>query len=142
MSNPLKSINVDGIIPELSYKLCPDYFNINVGVWEVALSDIAFAFKDEAIIRKTVFEVSSNLVQGYCYPDKKPLTKNNIVLGRFELTPGSLKLLQYFGSPKWFVVNNQASEIQLFFKEWPKPKPFNENPKFRVSVNLLLRRVL
>jgi len=144
MNNPLKSINIVGDIPktlELSYKLCPDYFNINDGVWEVALSDIAFSFKSHAL-RETVYEISSNLVQGYCYPEKKTLSKNNVVLGRFEIAPDSLKLLQYFGSAKWFVVNNQPSEVKLFFKEWPADKSFIANPNFKVSVNLLLRRVL
>lgn len=142
MNNPLKSINVVGVTPNLSYKLCPEYFNLNVGVWEIALSDIAFTFKKDVLFSQTVYEVSSNLVQGYYYPDKKTLAKNNIVLGRFDLSPNNLKLLQYFGSPKWFVVNNQASEIKLFFKEWPERKPLLQNPSIRVSVNLLLRRVM
>ena len=143
MSNPLKSINIVGIIPdtlELSYKLCPDYFNINSGIWEVSLSEIA-VHSSSPFMRDTVFEISSNLVQGYYYPDKKPLAKNNIVLGKFEIAPDNPRILHYFGSPKWFVVNNQPSEIKLFFKEWPTLKTFIANPKFQVSVTLLLRRV-
>ena len=144
MSNPLKSINIQGTIPkelELSYRLCPDYFNLNVGVWEIALADIAFNFEGHNF-RESVYEISSNLVQGYYYPKKQSLSKFNVVLGRFDLDPHGLKLLQNFGSTKWFVVNNQPSEIKLFFKEWPNDKPFIANPNFKVSVNLLLRRVL
>ena len=144
MNNPLKSITVVGDIThikELSYKLCPDYFDINSGVWEVALSDIALSFTGSGVLFDSVYEVSSNLVQGFYYPEKKTLTKNNVILGRFQVFSDRLKLLANFGSPKWFVVNNQPSEIKLFFKRWPEKKSLSE-PGFQVSVNLLLRRVL
>ena len=144
MSNPLKSINIVGTLPkekELSYKLCPDYFNLNEGVWEIALSDIAFNFSGHAF-RESVYEISSNLVQGYYYPKQQSLSKFNVVLGRFDLDPHNLKLLQNFGSNRWFVVNHQPSEIILYFKEWPNDKPFIADPNFKVSVNLLLRRLL
>jgi len=144
MSNPLKSIQLVGDMTtnlELSYTLCPDYFNLNAGVWEVALSDIAFSFIKSGVFFDSVYEVSSNLVQGYCYPKKETLKKTNVLLGRFQLFSDKKKLLENFGSPKWFVVNNQPSEIKLFFKRWPH-KEYVSNPGFTVSVNLLLRRVL
>lgn len=143
MSNPLKIINFEGTVPkelELSYRLCPDYFNINEGVWEIALSDIAFTFQSHAF-RESVYEISSNLVQGFYYPPQNSLSKFNVVLGRFELDPNNPKLLQNFGGTKWFVVNNQPSEIKLYFNEWPKTG-FIANPNFKVSVHLMLRRVL
>lgn len=142
-NNPLKSIFIVGEIKndrELTYKLCPDYFNILVGVWEIALADIAINLNIIAT-QNSIFEISSNLVQGFVYNNSGQLTKNNVVLGRFEISPDKYRGLQTFGVNKFFTINNHPSEIKLYFKEWPSDSTLRANPRFKVSVNLILQRI-
>jgi len=146
MNNPLKSIVIRGDInsTEIKYKLCQEYLQLPIGIWEVSIGDIAF-FCTRPIESNSIFEISSNVVQGHSFSITRRLCKENIILSTFllnsEYRRANIKTPQIL---KWFVVNNVPSEyLSVYVNEWPSVNESSyEVGHVLISVNVLFRRII
>jgi hypothetical protein len=140
MTNPLKSILIEGLLEQedLKHYLCPDYFQLHSGLWEIAVGSIAFTALENTT--DYIFHISSNLVQG----DKiinGHLRRFNIVLQQFKISKNIDKDLFVYQKPLWFLINQSPSDnFSLFLSEWPNSTKRPKN--ILLAINILLRRVV
>lgn len=143
MNNPLKAIIVEGLIEqeEITYHLCPDYFKLQSGLWEIAINSVAFTFLTDNT-KDYIFNISSNLVQGDKI-EKGKLTRFNVVLQQIKIEKNIEKHIIRFQTPLWFLVNHSPNDyLSIFLKEWPTPMKKSKDLKMVLAVNVLFRRIL
>jgi len=121
-------------------RLCPDYLQLQYGVWETAIADVTFT-RLQPVDKSAIFELSTNLVQGHSFSASRRLCMENIILSTVlfkkdnELAVYSPQVL------KWFIVNNVPSDyLIVFLNQFPKQFLTQIN-KVIISVNILLRRI-
>lgn len=143
MNNPLKSILLNGALSrgEIDYKICPEYFQLQSGIWETAIHSVSIK---HVLTKDYIFNISSNLVLGDKYEFGK-LIRFNVILNQFKINKDIKTEVIYNKNPTWFLVNNSASEhFSIFFNEWPT----NPNPKRDhlqntiIGVTVLFRRLV
>lgn len=143
MNNPLKSILIEGTLTsgEIMHKLCPDYFQIQAGIWEVAIHSVSI---EQALDKDYIFNISSDLVLKDEYKLGK-LQRSKVILNQFKINKDVQKEVIYNINPLWFLINNGNCEhFTIFFKEWPtnlNTKPKDLMPAI-VGITMLFRRVI
>lgn len=141
MTNPLKLLTVSGALSDLkvSTKICNDYCNINIGIWEIALADISFSIQNP-FISKVIFELSLNLVNGYSIKSNGGLTLQNLKLHNFEL-PVNEKIGLINLPIRWYTINNFSDNLIIYFKTWPYSKKQILPKDGEISISVLLKRI-
>jgi len=141
--NPLKSILLEGALSvgEIVHKLCPEYFQIQSGIWQVAVHSVSI---NHSLQRDYIFNITSTLVFG----DKNhmgKLKRFQVVLNQFKINKNIGLEVIYNQNPSWFLINNTASEyFSVFINEWPtvvKPDPQKLMGAI-VGVTLMFRRLV
>jgi len=143
MNNPLKSIFISGDASsnDIQYKLCADYFQLQYGTWETAISDVCFTCL-KPVEKDSIFNLSTNLVQGHSLSHSKRLCKDNIILATIHFKKDKEKSV--FNAPvlKWFVINNIPNDyLKIDVKQWPQKVVSMPNTVL-LSVSLLFRRIV
>jgi hypothetical protein len=142
MNNPLKAIVIEGLIEQedIKHQRCPDYFQLNSGLWALALGSVAFSTLS-ANRKDFIFNISSNLVQGDKLKNGN-LSRFNVVLQQFKIGEEDEKQIIIFHTPLWFIVNQSPSEYCSFLlNEWPSSK--NKRPKnILIALKILFRRLV
>jgi hypothetical protein len=140
MNNPLKSIVLEGTVqqPELVHRLCSDYFQLQSGIWEIAINSVSLS---HFVSEDYIFTISTNLVQGDRIVQGH-LKRFNVSLYQFKLSKDIQKEV-IRTLPLWFIINNISSEyFYIFIQEWPKPVNPKRPKDIHLAVNVLFRRLL
>lgn len=142
MNNPLKSIIVEGdlILQEIHFKICPDYFQLQNGIWEIAFSNLSVSLMD-TLTKDYIIQMSCNCVQGHKISDRQ-LKKYPVELQQFKVSKDLSKNVINFNPPLWYVVNNSIGDyLTIYFKEWPTQVDRQITKHILVAVNVLFRRI-
>jgi len=143
MTNPLKSVLIDGSLSsgEITFKLCPEYFQLQSGIWEIAIHSVSV---NHPSTRDYIFNISSNLVLGFKYEFGK-LKRFQVILNQFKINSQIGMEVISNKNPLWFLINNSTSEhFSIFINEWPtnpNPRP-QDLANFFVGITVLFRRVI
>lgn len=142
MNNPLKSITIEGNLfnQELNFKICQDYFQLQNGIWEIAISSISISLIEE-LKKDYIIQISCNCVQGHKI-SKGQLKKYHVELQQFKISKDLKKNVVNFNPPIWYIVNNSIGDyFTIYFKEWPMPVEKKITKNILVAANVLFRRI-
>jgi len=128
------------IVYKFVSRLCPDYLQLQYGIWETSIADVTFTCL-KPVFKSAIFELSTNLVQGHSFSVSRRLCKENIILCTTLFNKDNQLTVHSAPVLKWFIVNNVPNEYLTIFIDQKPKKIANEANFVLISVTILLRRI-
>lgn len=142
MNNPLKTIYISGNLKdfEFKHKVNFQYCDLNQGNWELAIGHILY-YGNHLLMEKSIFLLSSNLVNSLQLSKLGNLTLQDVILVPFEID-----VLNHSGvitlPLNWFTINNINEYIILKVQQWPNVTNILLPDDFQICFNVFLRRTM
>lgn len=144
MSNPLKVIQVSGILPSegsqrFVAQLYSNYCNVCDGVWEIALSDVTITNSNKAVptaANPAFISIHTNFVNGEFTPNH---SRNFIPMQKL-IIKGNEDALHNFDHPRWFQVNSPSLNFEAYTQRYANTGDRLKTDLF-CSMTFLLRRI-
>lgn len=123
MNNPVKAVLIEATFGtrETFYKHCPEYFQLQTGVWQIAIKSVSIY---HSLTEDYIYNITSDLVHGHKFQGGT-LKEIKVILSQFKITKDIYKEVIVNPNPTWFIINNYSSDdVYFYLDEWPtRPVP-------------------